>query len=263
MAPPSSSTRSRKKISAPIQTLLLKEEPRSLGRYQNAVQARSVYHIWTTLFAIFPGLHGVISADTVNETKNVITLLEVLNMQFGKLNFALEPTDQENTYEVILYKVFPGVYKTHLHGVRQVTFEAHNHCDLPSRILLETHAALARIFNASGKGEQIDKVLRDCDEIRCLASDGSTDIETLLPILLCRMDHFVPVAERFIAGVFGREFFDGSSDLEDVVEQVTATAPIALSSSPGFDASYKVDALVERMHATCANIAMLRLPEVG
>ena len=70
------------------------------------------------------------------------------------------------------------------------------------------------------------------------------------------MDRFVPVAERFIAGVFGREFFDGSSDLKDVVEQVTATAPIALSSSPGFDASYKVDALVERMHATCANIAM-------
>ena len=100
------------------------------------------------------------------------------------LNVCLLDQDQENTYEVILYKAFPGVYKTHLHGVRQVTFEAHNHCDLPSRILLETHAALARIFNASGKGEQIDKVLRDCDEIRCLASDGSTDIETLLPILV-------------------------------------------------------------------------------
>ncbi|OXV07592.1 hypothetical protein Egran_04643, partial [Elaphomyces granulatus] len=82
------------------------------------------------------------------------------------------------------------------------------------------------------------------------------NLRSLLLVKLCRMDRFVPVAERFIAGVFGREFFDGNSDLKDVVEQVTATAPIALSSSPGFDASYKVDALVERMHATCANIAM-------
>jgi dynein heavy chain 1 len=70
------------------------------------------------------------------------------------------------------------------------------------------------------------------------------------------MDRFVPTAERFIEAVFGRELFDGSSDLKDVVDQVTATRPIALSSSPGFDASYKVDALVERTHATCANIAM-------
>jgi len=82
------------------------------------------------------------------------------------------------------------------------------------------------------------------------------NLRSLLLVKLCRMDRFVPVAERFIAGVFGREFFDGSSDLKDVVEQATATASIALSSSPGFDASYKVDALVERMRATCANIAM-------
>jgi dynein heavy chain 1 len=70
------------------------------------------------------------------------------------------------------------------------------------------------------------------------------------------MDRFVPAAERFIIAVFGRGLFEGSTDLQDIVRQVTATAPISLSSSPGFDASYKVDALVERMHATCANIAM-------
>jgi dynein heavy chain 1 len=87
--------------------------------------------------------------------------------------------------------------------------------------------------------EQLDRLLR-----------------SLLLVKLCRLDRFVPAAERFIEAVFGREFFEGSSDLKDVVEQVAATTPISLSSSPGFDASYKVDALVERMHATCANIAM-------
>ncbi|XHG04755.1 hypothetical protein AWENTII_008001 [Aspergillus wentii] len=81
-------------------------------------------------------------------------------------------------------------------------------------------------------------------------------LRSLLLVKLCRMDRFVPTAERFIEAVFGRELFEGSSDLKDVVEQVTATTPISLSSSPGFDASYKVDALVERTHATCANIAM-------
>ncbi|PLN79159.1 dynein heavy chain [Aspergillus taichungensis] len=81
-------------------------------------------------------------------------------------------------------------------------------------------------------------------------------LRSLLLIKLCRMDRFVPTAERFIEAVFGRELFEGSTDLKDIVKQVTATTPISLSSSPGFDASYKVDALVEREEATCANIAM-------
>ncbi|KAF3401369.1 Dynein heavy chain, cytoplasmic [Talaromyces pinophilus] len=81
-------------------------------------------------------------------------------------------------------------------------------------------------------------------------------LRSLLLVKLCRMDRFVPVAERFVVAVFGREMYEDSGDLKEVVEQVTATTPVALSSSPGFDASYKVDGLVERMHATCTNIAM-------
>lgn len=81
-------------------------------------------------------------------------------------------------------------------------------------------------------------------------------LRSLLLVKLCRMDRFVPAAEAFVGNVFGREIFESSGDLKEVVEQVSATTPIALSSSPGFDASYKVDSLVERTHATCANIAM-------
>jgi dynein heavy chain 1 len=81
-------------------------------------------------------------------------------------------------------------------------------------------------------------------------------LRSVLLVKICRMDRFVPTAERFIEAVFGREVFEGAADLKDVVDQVTATRPIALSSSPGFDASYKVDALVEATRATCANIAM-------
>ncbi|KMU87922.1 dynein heavy chain [Coccidioides immitis H538.4] len=81
-------------------------------------------------------------------------------------------------------------------------------------------------------------------------------LRSLLLVKLFRMDRFVPAAENFVVTVFGRSLFEDSGDLKEVVDQVTATTPIALSSSPGFDASYKVDGLVERMHATCANIAM-------
>ncbi|EER38945.1 dynein heavy chain [Histoplasma capsulatum H143] len=87
-------------------------------------------------------------------------------------------------------------------------------------------------------------------------SPRDQQLRSLLLVKLFRIDRFVPTAENFVTEVFGRELFESSGDLKDVVEQVTATAPISLSSSPGFDASYKVDGLVERMHATCANIAM-------
>ncbi|KAG6054551.1 Dynein heavy chain cytoplasmic [Claviceps sp. LM77 group G4] len=87
----------------------------------------------------------------------------------------------------------------------------------------------------------------------------STTDQSLLSLLLVklfRMDRFVPAAERFVAEVFGSEVFDFVEDLKDTVNQVSATLPIALVSSPGFDASYKVDNLVERMNVKCTNIAM-------
>ena len=40
------------------------------------------------------------------------------------------------------------------------------------------------------------------------------------------------------------------------MSQVLPTSPIALSSSPGFDASYKVENLVEKTKAQCSYIAM-------
>ncbi|KAF2838922.1 hypothetical protein M501DRAFT_1004768 [Patellaria atrata CBS 101060] len=79
---------------------------------------------------------------------------------------------------------------------------------------------------------------------------------SLILVKLFRVDRFVPAAEIFVTEVFGKGLFDASGDLGDIVKQVTAGTPVALSSSPGFDASYKVDNLVERTHANCTNIAM-------
>jgi dynein heavy chain 1 len=79
---------------------------------------------------------------------------------------------------------------------------------------------------------------------------------SLLLVKLFRMDRFVPTAERFVALVFGPGLFDIVEDLKGTVTQIPATTPVALVSSPGFDASYKVDSLVERMRMRCTNIAM-------
>ncbi|KAM7195585.1 Dynein heavy chain, N-terminal region 1 domain containing protein [Rhypophila sp. PSN 637] len=79
---------------------------------------------------------------------------------------------------------------------------------------------------------------------------------SLLLIKLFRIDRFVPAAERFATLVFGSDLFDVVEDLKQTVDQVSATRPISMVSSPGFDASYKVDGLVERMRVRCTNIAM-------
>lgn len=52
--------------------------------------------------------------------------------------------------------------------------------ELPSPAILEAHAAVARILNATGMGEKIEDTLRDREELRCLATDGSTDVHSLL-----------------------------------------------------------------------------------
>lgn len=79
---------------------------------------------------------------------------------------------------------------------------------------------------------------------------------SLLMVKLFRLDRFVPAAERFASLVFGAELLDIVEDLGGTAAQVVATRPIALVSSPGFDASYKVDMLAERSSVRCAHIAM-------
>ncbi|KAF2279064.1 uncharacterized protein EI97DRAFT_465408 [Westerdykella ornata] len=81
-------------------------------------------------------------------------------------------------------------------------------------------------------------------------------LRSLILVKLFRVDRFVPASERFVNEVFGHGLSDIAGDLGEIVKQVTAITPVALSSSPGFDASYKVDNLVEKERATCTNIAM-------
>lgn len=94
----------------------------------------------------------------------------------------------------------------------------------------------------------------DDDDKTLSAVDKS--LQSLLLVKVFRLDRFVPAAERFVSCVFGPEIFDIVEDLAGTVVGAPAKRPIALVSSLGFDASYKVDYLAERMQVRCTNIAM-------
>jgi dynein heavy chain 1 len=83
-----------------------------------------------------------------------------------------------------------------------------------------------------------------------------THLLSIILVKLFRVDRFVPAVERFINAVFGSNVLDLSSDLGDVVKQISAVTPVALCSTPGFDASYRVEHLVDRAHVKCDKIAM-------
>ncbi|KAI4602866.1 Dynein heavy chain, cytoplasmic [Pestalotiopsis sp. 9143b] len=79
---------------------------------------------------------------------------------------------------------------------------------------------------------------------------------SLLLVKLFRVDRFVPAAERLVTSVFGRGFFDITEDLKRTTDQVKLGTPISLVSTRGFDASYKVDQLVQRLGVSCTSVAM-------
>ncbi len=81
-------------------------------------------------------------------------------------------------------------------------------------------------------------------------------LNRLLVVKLARPDRFLLAAEQLAGAVFGPEIFSSTDNLAVIVRQVTSAMPVALMSNPGFDASYKVDALVEKQNAHCSNVAM-------
>ena len=129
-----------------------------------------------------------------------------------------------------------------------------------------TKAANIALFK--GKLEQVsaetwDRFLSEENAEQCVPQIWESAIDkrdqelmSLLLIKLFRLDRFVPAAERFVNSVFGQGLLDTSENLAQIVEQVSSSRPIALCSSPGFDASYKVDNLVAQTRTNCTNIAM-------
>lgn len=152
--------------------------PFSLATWSTAAEAHGKDIIWTNLIRHFPIIRSInFSRDNINDTKNAMTMCRFLHSHFGRFDFSFEATSQPHRYRIQNYK--PRV--RHLNLPRTVTFISYDQrYELPSAELLNVHAIIARIFHASGAGENIEKALRDLGEYRMLAKDGSTDISSML-----------------------------------------------------------------------------------
>ncbi|KAJ9227116.1 hypothetical protein DTO027B5_876 [Paecilomyces variotii] len=158
--------------------------PLSIGSWEDKKTDHKVAQIWATLRKCFPSI-SMEPAD-VNNDDNLMTLFELVHTDFGKFTLALEPTEAPDVYKILRFEKQSTALNIFLpppnsRGDRIVRFQKYaDDVDLPSPVLLETHAALAKILHASGMAEYIEKILDEREGIRCLSSDGTTDIGRLL-----------------------------------------------------------------------------------
>ncbi|KAL1922601.1 uncharacterized protein VTP21DRAFT_10140 [Calcarisporiella thermophila] len=97
----------------------------------------------------------------------------------------------------------------------------------------------------------------------CWESEGSTpasavSLRKMLVVKCFRPDRLLSAATQFVGAVFGADFlaqyelnFKGL-----VFDEINAATPVALCSVPGYDASYRVDNLVEETKIRCTSVAM-------
>ncbi|KAL1965851.1 hypothetical protein VTN77DRAFT_5172 [Rasamsonia byssochlamydoides] len=163
--------------------------PFSIGQWENSKDDHRVSQIWATLTKLFPFVN--LRPSQINDPTNLMTLWSDAHKAFGSFSLAFDPTDetllgQDDRYKVLAFgDGYPNVLDAFLpqpnaNNERFVTFQAHTNTPLPSSVLLQTHAALAKVLHASGMGEFIDEVLEERDNLRCLARDGSSNIRKLL-----------------------------------------------------------------------------------
>ncbi|KAI2731254.1 hypothetical protein CBS147354_363 [Penicillium roqueforti] len=153
----------------------------SLATWRDERESHAKNIIWTNLIRHFPALETRISfsRDNINDTMNAMTMTRDLHFYFGHFYFAFEETQVPNKYRLQVYR--PNAFSPPL--PRTVKFVSRDpRYALPSPELLKVHAAVARIFHASGAADHIDKGFRDLGETSVLAKDGSTDVSAMLAV---------------------------------------------------------------------------------
>ena len=171
------------------------------------------------------------------------------------------------TFALLLVNASPFIVKKDILGLvldkRVSGNDVSNNSDEQSRVMeqaallpgLKEHLALVST-------EELDRFCTEelAEQFVLTTTGGKSLLEvqilSLLMVKLFRLDRFVPAAENFVAAIFGQEFLQPADDLEVIVDQVSCTQPIAMASSPGFDASYKVEGLVGKLNVQCSSIAM-------
>ncbi|KAL2372452.1 hypothetical protein, variant 2 [Blastomyces gilchristii SLH14081] len=160
--------------------------PFSLGRWEKS-KDHKIAQIWATLKKLFPQIQ--LAPEDINDPTNLMTLWSPVHAAFGSFTLSFEPTGEPNQYQILLLSRRRNVIQVHLpasqggpDGPRLVTLERHGGAtiELPSPALLQMRSTLTKIFHASGMAEYIEDLVRDEEEIGCLAPGSTTNLEDLV-----------------------------------------------------------------------------------
>ena len=141
-------------------------------------------------------------------------------------------------------------------NLQEVISAAISHPRLKSRFGDVDRDTLQALFNHESAECHIPKASQETKLYDGLLQD-------MLLIKQLRADRLVPAAERVVLAMFGASLFDTTNDLSELIFRASCKTPIALCCSPGFDASYKVEAVVDTRRIKCSYIAMGSSEGVG
>jgi hypothetical protein len=166
--------------------------PFALGVFTNEEERLETSAIWVNIFRCFPDLRSRLNMTPgdVNREDNMMMMYLPLHSHFGNFKWIFEATDTPHRYRVKTFRRFPTGYFVYLpqadaYGNRYVQFRSYDaNFPLPNPLFLAVHAAIGNILHATGRGEEIDKLLDDLEGARRsgLARDGSTNIGDLLSV---------------------------------------------------------------------------------
>ncbi|EDN07669.1 predicted protein [Histoplasma mississippiense (nom. inval.)] len=180
--------------------------PFSLGKWNKSTE-HQIAQVWATLKKLFPAIG--LEPGEVNDPKNLMTLWDSAHSAFAAFSLAFEPTSEPNQYRMLILGEWHTVLLLHLpapqggpNGPRLVTFERHGGTaiDLPSPALLQMHAALAKVLHAPGMAKYMEDLVRDGNEIGCLAPSDFKE-QTLLSHINCLAERGFAVTLQILANL--------------------------------------------------------------
>ncbi|KAJ5802090.1 uncharacterized protein N7503_004540 [Penicillium pulvis] len=158
--------------------------PFTLGRYYTDDERRYLSCVWVNIFRYFPSVRARLnlSLGDINRIDNMMMLTPFCHAEFGAFRFVLEETPTPNRYRVKKFPRISGYYSRMLPPVMTFINYDPQHA-LPNPELIAVHAAIGNILNASGRGDKIEKLIRDLGEGgQMLSPDGSTSVGDLLSV---------------------------------------------------------------------------------
>ncbi|EGD94587.1 hypothetical protein TESG_02097 [Trichophyton tonsurans CBS 112818] len=155
--------------------------PFALGKFDGDKDIENKARIWQCLYRYFPGLHKVLSPETINTPANAITLDQYIHHQFGSLNVTFKETDDAHVYEIIKHNQTNHIAFSFLPSNGLIALRCEDNSVLmPSPFLLSVHARIGKILKVSGLKDRLEKIMYTLFLPSEVDPSGSTDLGTIV-----------------------------------------------------------------------------------